>query len=72
MTGLTRRLTRLGGTLPPLPAPPRELAVSRFSPEQQERWGHLNERFAAVGLSGLTADELVEIADLVQILEAAD
>ena len=69
MTALTRRLTRLNQSLPPPPAPPRELDFTRFSPEQQERWDQLGERFAAVGLSGLTSDEVVEIADLVTLLE---
>jgi hypothetical protein len=69
VTVLTRRLIRLHHTLPPIQAPPRELDFSRFSPEQLERWDQLNDRFAAVGLSGLTTDELVEIADLVVIVE---
>ena len=72
MTALDRRLTRLHQALPPPPPPPREFDFGRFSPDQQARWEQLSERFAAVGLSGLTDAEVGEIADLVSILERAD
>jgi hypothetical protein len=66
---LTRRLARLHQSLPPPPVPPRELDFGRLSLGQLERREQWGERFAAVGISGLTDGEVVEIADLVAIVE---
>jgi hypothetical protein len=72
VTALDRRLTRLRQSLPPPPPPPRAFDFGRFSPDQQARWEQLSERFAAVGLSGLTDAEVMEIADLEALRERED
>lgn len=71
MTWLAVRITRLHAGMPPSVAP-RVHDLSRLTPDQCTRLAQLSERYPSVGLSGLTDDELHEIAELVGILEQED
>ncbi len=68
MRRLGVRVGRVATLRPPPPPPPVD--PSRLTPAQLERAGELQERFLAVGLSGLTDDELDEVIALRALLTA--
>ncbi len=70
MRRLGVRVGRVAALRPPPPAPPPEIDASVLTPAQLERAGELQERFLAVGLSGLTDGELDEIIALQTLLSA--
>ena len=68
MSSLPHRVARLTAALPPHPLAPRMPDYSRLTPNQRMRLADLCPRHDAVGIDGLSADELEEIAHLVGIL----
>jgi hypothetical protein len=68
MSRLAVRLARLTATVPP-PVAPVVYDLTRLTPDQRMRLAHLGDRYQAVGISGLSDDELHEISALVTILD---
>ncbi len=58
---LGRRLDRLRAALPEPPSSAPPLDLSRLTRDQLQRMAELQERWLAVGLSGLTEGELDEV-----------
>lgn len=72
MKRLGVRVGRVETLRPPPPPVPPPLDPSRLTPAQTERAAVLQERFLAVGVAGLTDDELEEIIALREILMAPE
>ena len=71
MTRVAARLTKLEAAVP-TPVLPPAYDLSRLTPDQLERMAELRERVDAVGLSGLTDEEVEEGAAMSEILLAPD
>ncbi len=70
MKRLGARVGRVRAALPDPPPPAPPIDPSRLSTEQLVRMAELQERWLAVGLAGLTYEELEEIIALQEILTA--
>jgi hypothetical protein len=71
VTRVAVRLARLEAAVP-RPVCPPAYDLSRLSADQLERMAALRERVDAVGLPGLTDEEVDELAAMSEILLAAD
>lgn len=71
MRRLGTRVGRVAALVPP-PPPPPPFDASRLTPAQKQRAAQLQGRWLAVGVSGLTYDELEEIIALREILVAPE
>ncbi len=72
MKHLEMRVGRIEALTPPPPPTPPPLDPSRLTPVQMERAAELQTRWLAVGVSGLTYEELEEIIALREILKAPE
>jgi hypothetical protein len=68
---LSVRLDRVKAALPEPPPPLPPLDPSRLTAAQLVRMAELQERWQAVGIAGLTSDELEEIIALREVLRAS-
>ena len=72
MKRLSVRLDLVKAALPEPPPPLPPLDPSRLTTAQNVRMAELQDRWQAVGIEGLTADELEEIIALGEILRAPE
>lgn len=72
MSRVAARLARVAAAVPPPRPPAQDYDLSRLTPDQLARMGVLRGRIDAVGLSGITDDELEELATISEILTAPD
>ncbi len=73
MTRVAVRLAKLEAAVPPRrDEPDYHLDLSRLTPAQKERMAEIQPRYLALGFAGLTDEEIDDLAEVAELLQAPE